>query len=231
MALEDIKEQLREQLQTLAARVQESPAWQEAMERYQSLTPTAQKGVLGGIGALAALILFLIPYLFFAASQSTLAEFEEKKQLIRELYRYSHAATTMGPAPMPVSAGELRNAIQGVLASQSPPLLPEQTLGINDFDNSKAKSAALPMGLTQSGVAVSLSRLNLDQVVKVGAALQDLRPTAKVIGVKVQATAADPHYFDVTYKLVAFNLPVEPVAAPAGKPGAAKPGAKPPGAK
>jgi len=232
MALEDVKEQLREQLQTLAARVQESPAWQEAMERYQGLTPAAQKGVLAGIGALSALILFMFPYFFFASSQTTLADFEEKKQLIRDLYRYSHAATTMPPAPIPVTAGELHSAIQGALGSQNPPLLPEQTVSIADFDNSKAVSGALPKSLTQSGVAVNLSRLNLDQVIKIGGALQDLRPTVKVVGVKIQATPADPHYFDVTYKLVTFNLPVDTSAAPPGKPGAAKPGAvKAPGAK
>lgn len=226
MALEDVKEQLREQLQTLAARIQESPAWQELMERYQSLSPSGQKAALGGVGAIFALFLLLFPWFFYSSSMDSMTEFEDKKQLIRELYRYSHAASTLPPAPIPVSAGELRNAVQGLLSSQHPILLPEQTASISDFDNGKAKSAALPSGLTQSGIAVNLSRLNLDQVVKIGAALQNLRPTAKIVGLKVQATAADPHYFDVTYKLVAFNLPSDASGGMGGKPGANSPGKK-----
>ena len=227
MALDEIKERVREQVQSLAARIQESAAWAQLMERYQSLTPNAQKLSLAGAGAASALLLFMLPWIFFSSSQTSMTEFEDKKQLIRDVYRYSQAASSLPIAPMPVSAGDLHNAIQGVIANQSPSLLPEQTVAITDFDNSKAKSAALPQGLTQNGVMVSLSRLNVDQVVKIGGQLQDLRPTVKMVGLKVQATTADSHYFDVTFKMVAFNLP--PVDLP--KPGAKGSPTKPPGVK
>ncbi len=227
MALDDIKDRLREQVQTTIARIEESAAWAQLMERYQGLTPNAQKLSLAGVGAAAAFVLFMFPWIFFSGSQTSLTEFEDKKQLIRDLFRYSHAASTMPMAPLPVSAGDLHNAIQGVLSNQSPSLLPEQTVAITDFDNSKAKSAGLPQGLTQNGVMVSLSRLNLDQLVKIGSQLQDLRPTVKMVGLKVQATPADPHYFDVTFKMVAFNLPPIDLPKPGAK-GATKP---PSGAK
>jgi hypothetical protein len=214
-------------MQATLARVEESAAWSQLMERYQGLTPNVQKLSLAGAGALGALLLFMFPWIFFSSSQTSLMEFEDKKQLIRDLYRYSHAASTLPMAPIPVSAGDLHNAIQSVLGNQSPSLLPEQTVAITDFDNSKAKSAALAQGLTQNGVMVSLSRLNVDQLVKIGSQLQDLRPTVKMVGLKVQATAADPHYFDVTFKMVAFSLP--PADLP--KPGAKGSPTKPTGAK
>ena len=225
MAFEDLRDRVREQLTTLSARVQESPAWNELMERYLDLNPTAQRAALAGVGALAALILFLLPYAFFSASQDNMTAFEEKKQMMRELFRVSRAANVLPPAPPPMTSDDLRGAVQGVLGSERPPLLPEQTLSIIDFDNSKAQGSALPKGLTQKGVMVNLSRLNVDQIARISGRLQTLRPTAKITGLKVQATSQDPHYFDVTFRVVAFSLPqsAPPPARPGGKPSPSKP--------
>lgn len=221
MAFEEARDRLKEQLQAIGLRIQESTAYQQLMERFQDLNPNAQKIVLAAGGFVGALLLFLLPWTFFSSSQTSVADFESKKQLIRDLFRTSHHVSTLPPVPPTISSSELRNQVQAILSSERPTVLPDQIVDISDFDNKSAKSPSLPASLQQSGVAVKLSRLNLDQVAKIGAKLQEIRPTAKMVGVRVQSTVADPHYFDVTFKLVAFSLPPEPIAP-------AKPGVKPP---
>ena len=68
-------------------------------------------------------------------------------------------------------------------------------------------SSWIPKSLEQNGVSVAVKKLNLSQIVDIGQKLQRINTTAKMVGIQVVAQAADPHYFDVVYKLVAFNLP------------------------
>lgn len=224
MAFEDLKDQLRDQITSLKVRIQESSAWNELMDRYLDLNPPAQKAVLALTGAVFALVLFSIPYYFFSSSQDSVAYFEEKKQMIRDLYRVSRAVNALPPAPPPMSTEELRSAVQGILSSERPSLLPDQIVSITEFDNSKGQGATLPKSLAQKGVAVNLSRLNVDQIARIGGRLQGLRPTIKMTGLRVQATAQDPHYFDVTYRLVAFGVPSAAEPPAPSRPGAARGG-------
>lgn len=215
MAFEDLKEQAREQLTTLVARIQESSAWNEIVERYLDLNPPVQKAVLALSGALAALILFMLPYMFFSSSQDNMSYFEDKKQTMRELYQVSRAVNVLPPAPPPMTLEDLRNSVQSILNTERPPLLPEQIVSVVDYDNTKTAGATLPRSLSQQGVAVNLSRLNVDQITRLSGRLQSMRSTLKVTGIKIQASAQDPHYFDVSYRLVAFGIPAAPAATPA----------------
>ena len=223
MAFDDTKDRLRERLMAVGGRIQESSLWNELMERYLDLNPALQKVVLTLVGFLAGVVILLLPWSFFSSSQDSMLSFEDKKQTIRDAYRVSRAVNQLPSHPPTLSQAELKNAIQGALASEKPILLPEQTVGLNEYENDKAVSTALPKGLTQKGIAVSLSRLNVVQIAKIGGRLQSLRPTAKVTGVKIEATAQDPHYFDVTYKVVVFNVP-QPLAGKDTKPSGSKPG-------
>ncbi len=222
MAFEDLKDQLRDQLTSLKVKIQESSAWNELMDRYLDLNPPVQKAVLALTGGIFALVLFSIPYYFFSSSQESVAYFEEKKQMMRDLYRLSRRVNALPPAPAPMSADELRSAVQGILNSERPSLLSEQIVSITEFDNTRAQGATLPRSLEQKGVAVNLSRLNVDQIARIGGRLQGIRPTIKMTGLKIEASAQDPHYFDVTYKLVAFGVPSAQESSAPNRPGAGR---------
>jgi hypothetical protein len=230
VALDDLNDRVKEQLASIAGRVRESTLWNQLVEKFQDMSPNAQKITLGGGAFLLALFLMAIPWTFYSSSQDEIQTFEEKKSTLRDLYRVWRTSAAIPPSTQTFSAAELRGAVSGVLASIQPRLLPEQTVSINDFDNSSSVSSAIPKGLTQQGVIVNLNDLNLDQVVKVGASLQTLRTTAKVTGVRIQAQPPpNNHYFSVTFKIVAFNLPPEATSKTPGKPGA-KPSLPKPGA-
>ena len=224
MAASDVKDRIRESFAAGLTRIQESPAWHQLMERYQGLSQTGQRIALAVTGVLLALLMFLLPWTFFSSSQDRVADFEDKKKMIRDMFRYSHEASTLPRAPEALGPARLRSIVQTALSGVRPTLLPEQTAAIEDIDNAAAKSEALPKALTQKGVVVPLTRLNLDQVVTIGTKLKELVPTVKLVGLRVQANQPDPHYFDASFKLVAFELPAE--APPKGAPG--KPGVKPP---
>jgi hypothetical protein len=229
MALDDIKDRIQEQAVAFYGRLQESSAWNRLTEKYQDLSPNGQKGALAGVGALAALILFMIPYTFYSSSQSELKEFEDKKATIRDLYQTSRAANALPPSPGQIGISDLKSLVQNVLDTEHPVLLPEQKLSVIDLDTSKIPD--LPKSLTRAGVLVNLGQLNLDQVVNIGSHLQALRPTVKLTSLNVRANVKDPHYFDVTLKLVALSLPAEAVAKPAPGKFGAKPSFNKPSTK
>ena len=227
MALEDLKDKVRDTVQTLASQIQESDAFIQLKEKFQDRSPRAQKMILWGGGAGAALVLLLIPWVFFFSSSMTvMGEFEDKKQLMRELFRVSRVASTLPPLPPAVTQGDLRNIITGELQMVNPPVK-DQVGPMTDFDNTgRVTGTPFSKEIEQRGVAVTLTKLNLQQVVDIGRRLQAVRPTTKMLGIEIKATDKDPHYFDVTYRIAALSLPPEPAAG-----GPAKPGAKGPGAK
>lgn len=223
MNFEDIKERIKELFQSITGRIAESSAWQQLSEKYADLPPQGQKAALSGAAFIGALLLISVPYLFYASSASQLDDFEGKKTMMREFFRINREANSLPPPPVAISANDLRNRIQNEITLAQ--LQPEQNGGITDFDNKAKASSWIPKTLQQSGVAVTLKKLNLQQIVDIGQKLQNIQPTAKMIGLEVHAQREDPHYFDVTYKLVAFSLPPEPGSKDA-KAGA-KPGEKP----
>ncbi len=212
MNFDDIKDRLREAFQTLSGRVRESTAWNQLMEKYADLPPQGQKAALAGTGVIFALFMLMIPSCVFLSSMTNITDFEDKKQLMRDLYRTHREASALPPPPLSMSGSELQNRVQSVLSGAG--LQPEQLGGVQEFDNKPKSSGWIPKSLDQAGVAVTVRKLNLEQIVDIGQRLQRMQATAKMTGLEVRAQSEDPHYFDVVYKIVAFNLPPEP--APKG---------------
>lgn len=214
MNFDDLKDQLRERFQVLAARVQESAAWGDLTEKFGNLSPNAQKGVLAGIGAFFALVLLAIPYSMYSSSATTVTEFEEKRDLIRELFRVKRESAILDSAPPEISPAELQSRANNQITTAQ--IQPEQIRSISEFDN--AGSPGIPKNVIQKGITVNLGKLTLRQVVDLGHQLQSIHPSTKMIGLEVNANRDNPHYFDVVYKIVSFSLPAEPPPkAPAGR--------------
>lgn len=213
MNFEDLKEQLREQFSTLWNRIQESSAWIQLSEKFNDLTPGAQKALLASASALLALMLLAFPWMFYSSSQTLVTEFEDNRRMIRELYRVSRATKTM-PSP-PAAPGDLQNLVNGHLRSPELGLQPEQIRSVSPLDAQSVPG--IPKALEKDGLTVSLGKLNLRQVVDVGHGLQTLHPSLKMTGLTVKASPEDHHYFDVEYQIVAVSLPPEP--APKAPPG------------
>jgi hypothetical protein len=211
MALEDVKDQIKEKFSELWGRVQESPAYNNFSEKYETLSPTAQRGIKIGAIALAFLILVSIPFSYFSSSSSSDADYEGTLQLIRSLLRASRMVNAN--LPPPVSPDDFKASLQGDIAEFN--LLPEQVGAVEDLNPENLGVALAPKSIIQQGVSVALKKLNLKQVVEIGYRLQGKNASVKLVGLDVRASAPDPHYFDVIYQMVIYSLPFTPADAEA----------------
>jgi hypothetical protein len=212
LALEDVKENIKERANAVLARAQESTAWMQIMEKYNELSPLMQKLALVGSVLVIILLLLIAPGTFYFSSQDYVEDFENKRNLIRELFHVSHDMGSMPPLSLPVSASDLESRARTSLTAK---LQPEQIAAISSGNEGGVPK--LPKDVNQAALTVSLSKLNLIQVLDIGHELQMLHPTARMIGLSVKANTTDQHYFDVIYKIVAFSAKPEEVKGPAGK--------------
>ncbi len=206
MALEDFRDQVKEKLGELWGAIQESPAYNNAQEKFEALSPGSQKGIILGSIVLVFVILISVPIGYFSSASSSVSEYENTRQLIRALWRASRLANESSALPTSLSADELKARLQNDLASFN--LLPEQVGGVSDLEVDKMGAPLAPKSINQSGVGLSLKKLNLKQVVDIGFQLQQINPSVKLAGLEVLASSPDPHYFDALYKLIIYSLPM-----------------------
>lgn len=204
MAFEELQDQIKEKLTEAWERVEESPTYNNLREKYETLSPNAQKGLIAGTVLFFALILLSFPYSYYSGSSTYIEEFESNRGLIRSLLKASRIASDTS-TPISVLPHELKSRIQNDLSTLQ--LLPEQVGGVIDLDVSTLGGAVAPASIKQDAVGVSLKKLNLKQVVDIGFQLQKISPSVKMVGLEVIAGSPDPHYFDALYKLVIFSMP------------------------
>lgn len=210
--LEELKEQLKTTFQTTWERIQESEAYNQLSDKYQSLSPSGQKVAQAVTALLIAGVVFYSPISQLQISSELMVQFEDKRSLIRDLfktYRDSTGGLQMAPAPQ---SAELISSIQSSL--QGSKLIPEQIVAV---DVTQAEGRLIPSSLQQAVVEVKLAKLNLRQVVDIGLQLANISTSVKVKDMLMQANAEMAGYFDVSYKLYALKVP-EPLPEPAPEP-------------
>jgi hypothetical protein len=209
VALEDIRDNLRDQFRQIAANIQESSAYISLNEKYQSLSPAGQKASLAGAIVVGLLLVMAVPWTFYSGSQTSMEEFESKRTLVRDLFRVTREASSIPVPPPPVTAMELQNNARNALNGAR--LQPEQITAVNEVP---VTVPGVPKSVDQAGIIVTLAKLNLKQVVEIGHELQNLHQMARMSGLEIKANVADPKYYDATYKIVAFSAKPEVTAKP-----------------
>lgn len=208
MTLEDLKDQLRENWAELRSKIEEDSTFNTLRERYETLSPGAQIGLKLGLLLLVLAIFVYIPYTFFSAASDNVALFEGKRSTIRKLLRASRTASdgasVDNPPPIPQLTENVRSRLQTYA------LLPEQIGGITPLDTAALGGRYAPKEIEQDGLGVTLTKLNLKQVIEIGYGLQTLMPGVRLVGMEMKASSPDPHYFDVVFKLARFGLPSAP---------------------
>lgn len=210
--LEELKDQLKSSLLSGWERIQESESYNQLSDKYQSLSPSGQKITQAITAVIIAGVVFYSPISQLQISNELMAQFEDKRTLIRDLfktYRDSTGGLQMAPAPQ---VAELISTIQSSL--QNAKLISEQIIAV---DPSQAEGRLIPSSLQQGVVEVKLAKLNLRQVVDIGLQLANISSAVKVKDMMMQANAEMAGYFDVSYKLYALKVP-EPLPEPAPEP-------------
>jgi hypothetical protein len=173
------------------------------MEMYESLPSLTQKSLIFSSIAFAILMLLAIPGSFYFSGNSSLAEFEEDRQTLREFLKASQVGKEGSNFQSGPSQEQLINRVRSRLSEKN--LLPEQIGEINGFDASSFKLA--PDTIQQYGVEAKLLALNLREIVDIGAALQAISNGVKLISTEITASEKHKGYFDIIYQLVSFELP------------------------
>ncbi len=203
MAFEGLKDQLKEQWLDLAAKVQESSAYNTLRERYESQSTSVQRAILVAAVAFAALILLSFPMSYISTSSEYLSQFEENQSLINGLLAAAQSSKAPPPLGAPMSTSQLRDLVTRTL--QSTQILPEQVGDMQEMAKDPDGKLA-PEIVQQSGLAAQVKDLNLKQILTVANAFQNLGGSTKLMGIDIVQSAKQTHYYDLTVRIVNFGL-------------------------
>lgn len=204
MALEGLRDQLKEQWADLSSKIQESPAFNTLRERFESQTPTNQKVIVGVAATLVVLFLLSFPYGYISTSSEYLTQFEENRQLIQGLLRASRSAKAPSPLPPPMDGATLRGRVDAIVKTNR--LLPDQVGEMQDMPSPAVKEM-VPASVVQNGLVVQLKKLNLSQIISLNTQFQNMGAGTKLMGIDIVQSAGQTHYYDIIARLVNFGLP------------------------
>jgi hypothetical protein len=204
LAFEGLKEQLKDNWADLSSKIQENSTFNNLREKFEAQPPTVQKSIVAGAGVLLALFLISFPWGYISESQDNMALFDDNRSLIQGLLHASRAAKEPSPLPPPMPEEALRSRVDMVIKDSR--LVPDQVGDMQALPDHPAKDLA-PPAVLQSGLAVQLKKLNLDQVMSLSHQFQQMDPGIKLMGLDIVQTAGQTHYYDMIVRLVDFALP------------------------
>lgn len=200
--LDEVRDQFKEKFSEFAEKFKETELYQKADEKYSSLSPSGQKMARYVAAAFVVFLLVFYPMSQLQVSHEFVAEFEVKRELIRDLFKTYRESSSTPSLPIPPQGGELVSQVHSMLSSAQ--LLPQQILNVGVVE---PEGRIIPQKLVNSVVAVQLSSINIRQAVDIGTQLANISASVKVKDLEMTATEGKTGYFDVTYKLYSFNVP------------------------
>lgn len=209
---ENEKDQVREKVMQTFDRLWELPITQKIKERYDELSPIAQKASLMGSLSLIVIVLFYSPISSIFEVDDIILQFEEKRDLTRDLLRVSRDAGQIPTLPMAEPTAMLESKIRNELSREQ--LIPDQIKNISQVDaNSKLLGS-----VAGDAIEVTLVKLNVRQIVNIGYVLSRIGQSTKLEDLIIRANTELPGYFDVDYKLVALKAPETSIDSDEGSP-------------
>ncbi len=200
MPFDELKERLKHEFSQTWQRIQESSAYIQLKDRYDSLTPQMQKASLMAASLLVFLALFSLPLATFNQSSTDIESFESKRSLVVQLIQLNQDLKNKPQLPVPPPASRLMEQIRDQLTKSD--LIPEQIQPIT-----QGGSSILPQNLVQEVLNVSLKQLNLKQVIDLGYSISSLHPALKLQDLILNPNQKNKSYYDVLYKFVILNIP------------------------
>jgi hypothetical protein len=224
MNFDALKEQLLDRLRQIWGQIRESSLYIELREKYEEMSPGAQKAVTAAGVGIALLIVFAIPLSNLSSSMTNVASFEESKQTLRDLLVVQRELAQTPDVPPAPPADQIKQRVQTILNDAG--LAPEQIHEVKDVDTkADPPTALIPPSVQQHGVTATLMKLNLKQVTDIAYQIQSIATNAFLTSMDMTANKEDNHYYDVIYRVVGFS--VEDAGEPGGNTAA---GGPPPGA-
>lgn len=204
---------------------QESALFISIRERYEELPPIIQRAVLWSGGGIVMLMLLWWPMSNLMESSDVSTRFEEKRGALKELFKLSRDIQSapdvpIAPRPMSIKAQfdqEVANA--GVK--------PDQVKEAVEIPTSSLGS------VEKVGILYRIGRITIKQAVDLGYNLQKLASGLHLAAFNLTADKADPHFYEVVFKIISYTPKMAEVVAPEPLKGGLPRGTAPkiPGAK
>ena len=128
MLFEDQIEQIKEGLQLVQARAQESSLLNNATERYNSFSPAFQKIILITTFAIVLFAVLAAPVASYKASVENMADFKIQKNITQKVINFSKNSSNFAPQPKKFFTSSLSQEVNRLSGSYSIKLLPEGVL-------------------------------------------------------------------------------------------------------
>ena len=104
MNLNDLKESFIQIIQNIIEEVKESEVFNQLQEKYYNLSPKGQKTVMALTAIILLFIIFYSPINQVSSSNIFLTEFEEKKSLIKDMYKAYRSSNTTAEIPKAITS-------------------------------------------------------------------------------------------------------------------------------
>jgi hypothetical protein len=219
MKLDELKEQILDQLKALWEKIQESPLFIQLKEKYDELTPNAQKGVTAAAGFLVALFILSFPFGWISQSSDSLVKYERNRKLIEDFLKVQKDLQSAPNVPTTASAGQVQSAANDIIEKSG---IGKTQIKFSGLGSSETPPY-LPSYIEYSSVRLQLEKLNLTQVLDLGVKFQNMNRLAKLMGLEMTANKEDNHYYDVNFNLAVFSAKVANVSEEAEEEPAARP--------
>ena len=228
MNFEDLKEKFLSSFKQIWDRIQESTVYHQLSDRFENLSPRAQKAVLFGSVLMIFLIIFSMPYRYWLDSQASVQSFEDRRDIVRRLLKASREAADIPNIPQAPTPENLKTEVDAYLADLQ--LVPEQ---IKSVEVAPLDTKLIPTTMAQGSIAVNLAKLNLRQIIDIGHKLKSISSSVKMTALQIFPNTQDTRYFDTNFRLTSLSVPQisappppEPEEAPKKRPsfGKGRPG-------
>lgn len=200
--MSQILEQIKEVGAKVNQQVLDSPAFNQLKDRYENLSPSGQKMVVLVGVLLIVFVLLFIPLTNLTVSQTSMSGFEDKRNLVRDLYKTYRESSATPDIETPPPVMVIKSSIESIIEKAE--LLPEQKLGIRE---ATAEGRLIPQSMLSGVLDIQLVKLNLKQIVDIGSSLVAISNSIKMKDLSIIANREDTRYYDVTYKLYVLKVP------------------------
>lgn len=205
MIIDDIRDKFIEVFGQVRSGIEESDAYNQLRERYDSLPPAGQIATLSGAALLMLFLALQVPFVFYSTSSDYLAMVDENRDLVLDFYRAKREKDLLPPSSNSMGLSEIEARARRIVKEsriQESQLTSIMPLAGNL--NGKALSV-IPKGLSSEGIEIQLSNLNLTQVVDYGYQLTQIGPGVFISGLEVKPGAEPGNYFDAKFRVVSFR--------------------------
>jgi type II secretory pathway component PulM len=195
-ALRNLFDNLKERLRSAWTEQMDSELVIRLRERFDELPTLAQKGIIAASIFLASLLLLWWPLSNITDSRDFNAKFEDHRQLLKELQQVQRDIASGPNPPMTAPPATFKSVFDQKLVANG--IKPEQ------IKESLDVPTQIVSGTEERGFQYRIKKLTIRQIVDVTYEIEHTDPGLRILNLEIKNTDPDPHYYELTFKLVSY---------------------------